>query len=119
MARVEPFDFDHHLVSAHDQIISSALREIGDYSPGPRRSEHIPEEENQMDKHESVRSIPLRDVLSQFGFTDFKKRSGKNEWFGACPFHEAKKNKTSFSFTDEKFNCFSCGEHGSLHTPAS
>jgi len=66
-----------------------------------------------MDKYQDVRSIPLGSVLAQLGFTGFKKRPGKKEYFGKCPFHQPKKNNTSFSFTDEKFNCFSCGEHGS------
>lgn len=67
------------------------------------------------DPYQEVRSIPLRDVLSMLGIplNQFKKRAGKKEWYGPCIFHTAKKNKTSFSFTDEKFNCFSCGEHGS------
>jgi DNA primase len=65
-----------------------------------------------MDRFEDVRRIPLRDVLMSFGYCNFKKRAGKAEWYGGCPFHDAKKNKTSFSFTAEKFNCFSCGEHG-------
>jgi DNA primase len=66
-----------------------------------------------MDKYQDVRSIPLGSVLAQLGFTGFKKRPGKKEWYGKCPFHQPKKNNTAFSFTDEKFNCFSCGEHGS------
>jgi DNA primase len=66
-----------------------------------------------MDKYQDVRSIPLGSVLAQLGFTGFKKRPGKKEHYGKCPFHQPKKNNTSFSFTDEKFNCFSCGEHGS------
>ena len=66
-----------------------------------------------MDKYAEVRSIPLGSVLASLGFTGFKKRPGKKEHYGKCPFHQPKKNNTSFSFTDEKFNCFSCGEHGS------
>lgn len=66
-----------------------------------------------MDKYQEVRSIPLGTVLAQLGFAGFKKRPGKKEWYGKCPFHNPKKNNTAFSFTDEKFNCFSCGEHGS------
>jgi DNA primase len=66
-----------------------------------------------MDKYQDVRSIPLGSVLASLGFTGFKKRPGKKEHYGKCPFHQPKKNNTSFSFTDEKFNCFSCGEHGS------
>jgi DNA primase len=66
-----------------------------------------------MDKYQDVRSIPLKSVLASLGFTDFKKRAGKQEWYGRCPFHDPKKNKTSFSFDERRFNCFSCGEHGS------
>ncbi len=65
-----------------------------------------------MDKYQDVRSIPLGSVLAQMGFTGFKRRPGKQEHYGKCPFHQPKKNNTSFSFTDEKFNCFSCGEGG-------
>ena len=66
------------------------------------------------DKYSEVRRISLRSVLQMLGYelTKFKRRSGKQEWYGSCIFHEAVKNKTSFSFTDEKWNCFSCGEHG-------
>jgi len=66
-----------------------------------------------MDKYQDVRRIPLGSVLAQLGFTGFKKRPGKKEHFGKYPFHQPKKNNTSFSFTNEKFNCFSCGERGS------
>lgn len=66
-----------------------------------------------MDKYQDVRSIPLGSVLAQLGFAGFKKRPGKKEWYGRCPFHQPKKNNTSFSFDDRRFNCFSCGEHGS------
>ena len=66
-----------------------------------------------MDKYQEVRSIPLGSVLASLGFTGFKKRPGKQEWYGACIFHGPKKNKTSFSFDERRFNCFSCGEHGS------
>jgi DNA primase len=65
------------------------------------------------DKYEAVRNIPLRDVLSMLGHAGWKQRRGKKEWTMKCPFHQPKKNNTAFSFTDEKFNCFSCGEHGS------
>src|SRR5215469_15942157 len=65
-----------------------------------------------MDKYQDVRSIPLGSVLASLGFTAFKKRAGKREWYGPCPFHSPKKNKTSFSFDERRFNCFSCGEHG-------
>src|SRR5262245_16174068 len=65
------------------------------------------------DIYQDVRSIPLGSVLASLGFTDFKKRPGKQEWYGGCPFHDPKKNKTSFSFDERRFNCFSCGEHGS------
>lgn len=66
-----------------------------------------------MDKYEDVRSIPPGSVLASLGFTGFKKRGGKQEWFGKCPFHDPKKNKTSFSFDERRFNCFSRREHGS------
>lgn len=66
-----------------------------------------------MDAYADVRNIPLKSVLAQLGYTDFKKRAGKQEWYGRCPFHDPKKNKTSFSFDERRFNCFSCGEHGS------
>src|ERR1700704_2197066 len=58
-------------------------------------------------------AFPLGSVLAQLGFAGFKKRPGKKEWYGKCPFHQPKKKNTAFSFTDEKFNGFSCGEHGS------
>lgn len=58
-----------------------------------------------MDEYQDVRSIPL--VLASLGFTGFKKRPGKKEHYGKCPFHQPKKKSTSFSFTDEKFNYFS------------
>lgn len=65
-----------------------------------------------MGKYQDVRSIPLGSVLASLGFLGFKKRPGKKKHNGKCPFHQPKKNNTSFLFTDEKFNCFSCGEHG-------
>jgi len=64
------------------------------------------------DQYEKLRSIPLRAVLIHFGLTEFKKRRGKDEWTMACPIHKAENNKTSFSFTDTKFHCFSCGAKG-------
>jgi hypothetical protein len=35
-----------------------------------------------MDKYQDVRSIPLRSVLAQLGFTGFKKRPAKKECYG-------------------------------------
>jgi hypothetical protein len=65
-----------------------------------------------MDKYQDACSIPFQSVLASLGFTDF--RSGLENRNGTeCIFHDAKKNKTSFSFDDRRFNCFSCGEHGS------
>jgi hypothetical protein len=64
-----------------------------------------------MDQYSGVRSIPLPDVLRSLGHAEMKKRAGKLEWTMKCPFHQPKKNSTTFSFTNEKFNCFSCGEH--------
>ena len=66
-----------------------------------------------MDKYESVRSIPLPDVLRMLGFIDMKRRRGKQEWTMKCPFHQPRKNSTCFSFDNRRYHCFSCGEHGS------
>lgn len=66
-----------------------------------------------MDKFQDVRSIPLGSVLAQLGFVGFKKRPGKKEHYEKCPSIKPRKTTRSFSFTDDKFNCFSCGEHGS------
>ena len=59
-----------------------------------------------MARYQDVTSIPLQVVFTSLGFTDFKKRGGKR--YGRCPFHTAKKNKTSFSFDERQLNCFSC-----------
>lgn len=65
------------------------------------------------DKYAAIRAIPLRDVLAMCGYTKWKSRKGGREFYGACPFHKPKHNKTSFSFDDRRFNCFSCSESGS------
>lgn len=45
-----------------------------------------------MEKYRDVRSIQLGSVLAQLGIAGFKKRRGKKEHFGKCPFHQPKKN---------------------------
>jgi hypothetical protein len=51
-----------------------------------------------MDQYSGIRSIPLPDVLRSLGHAEMKKRAGKLEWTMKCPFHQPKKNSTSFSF---------------------
>jgi hypothetical protein len=46
-----------------------------------------------MDKYQDVRSIPLRSVLASLGFTGFKKRAGKQEWYGVAPSTTQRKTK--------------------------
>lgn len=60
-----------------------------------------------MDKYQDVRSIPLGPVLASL-----EKRPGKKEHFGKCPFHQPKKNNTSFSFTNEKVQLLLVGSIG-------
>jgi DNA primase len=65
-----------------------------------------------MDAYIQARSVPLIDVLRHFGFSGWKHRKNGTEHYGKCPEHQPTKNKTSFSFTREKWNCFSCGWSG-------
>lgn len=66
-----------------------------------------------MDAYESLRALPLRDVLATLGFTGWKERKGGTEWSGKCPVHQPKANTTSFSFgAAGKFHCFSCAAKG-------
>lgn len=62
--------------------------------------------------HEELRSIPLIQVIRALGIDTKFKRRANGEYYGACIFHEPKRNQTSFSFTDSVFNCFSCGVKG-------
>jgi DNA primase len=64
--------------------------------------------------HDELRAIPLLSVFNLLGVRkDWKTRKGGSEHFGKCPFHEAKRNTTSFSFDESgKFHCFSCGAKG-------
>jgi len=66
-----------------------------------------------MDAYIQARSVPLLDVLRHFGFAKWKSRKGGSEHYGACPQHQPTKNKTSFSFTRDKWNCFGCSWSGS------
>lgn len=50
--------------------------------------------------------ITIREILEDYGITVSGKRI-------ACPIHDGN-NKTSFSFTNSAFNCFSCGRRGGL-----
>lgn len=63
-----------------------------------------------MDNYASVRSVPLLTVFGWLGIdtSKFKKRQGKQEFYGICPFHSTKNNQTSFSFTSDLAHCFSC-----------
>ena|GEM_PF-3786730 len=69
------------------------------------------------DKWEHLRQLAPLDVLSSLGVdvSTFKKRSGKLEWYGKCPFpgHNPKHNTTSFSVNaDGRYQCFGCSEKG-------
>jgi DNA primase len=63
---------------------------------------------------DSLRQIRLLSVLALLGVQfEFKTRKGDTEWYGPCPIHPAKTNRTSFSFdASGRFNCFSCGAKG-------
>jgi hypothetical protein len=50
--------------------------------------------------------ITIREILEDHGISVTGKRI-------ACPIHDGE-NKTSFSFTDSAFYCFSCGRKGGL-----
>ncbi len=64
-------------------------------------------------RRRSQGGLPLLGVLATLGFTEWRTRKNGTQWWGACPIHDAKRNKTSFSFdTAGKFNCFSCGAKG-------
>lgn len=68
-----------------------------------------------MDTYEEVRNLPLYSVLHSLGvFHEWKPRKGGLELGGKCPFHQAKKNMTSFNFVvaTGAFHCFSCGAKG-------
>lgn len=69
------------------------------------------------DKWEHLRQLAPLGVLSSLGVdvSTFKKRSGKQEWYGRCPMpgHNPKHNTTSFSINqDGRFQCFGCSEKG-------
>jgi hypothetical protein len=66
------------------------------------------------DQYQSLRELPLADVLRSLGVTtEWRSRKNGLEQFGKCPLHQAKKNNTSFSFhADGRWNCFPCGQKG-------
>lgn len=66
-----------------------------------------------MDSYAAVRALPLRAVLAHFGFEGFKKRPGREEYFGKCPIHNPQLNNTAFSFDDRVYHCFGCEAKGS------
>lgn len=67
-----------------------------------------------MNDIDSLRKIRLLSVLGVLGVqSEFKARKGNTEWYGPCPIHSAKTNRTSFSFDESgKFHCFSCHAKG-------
>lgn len=70
--------------------------------------------EEMMNDYDALRALPLVSVFSVLGVqSDWKARKGGSEFYGRCPFHQAKRNQTSFSFDSSgRFNCFSCGIKG-------
>lgn len=70
-----------------------------------------------MDKYEGLRNLNPLTVLNALwvDISTFKKRSGKQEWYGRCPMpgHNPKHNTTSFSVNlDGRFQCFGCQAKG-------
>jgi DNA primase len=63
-----------------------------------------------VDNYGAIRTIPLITVFGWLGIdtSKFKKRQGKSEHYGVCPYHQPKNNVTSFSFTDDLAHCFAC-----------
>lgn len=62
--------------------------------------------------YEEVRQIPLKAVLSAFGFNEWKERKGGTEFYGKCPIHRGE-NNTAFSYDSSgRFNCFVCSSKG-------
>lgn len=66
------------------------------------------------DAYADLRSLPLILLMPWLGLgTDWKERKGGTEYYGACPLHQAKTNKSSFSFhQDGRWHCFSCQAKG-------
>ncbi|MEW6214843.1 MAG: CHC2 zinc finger domain-containing protein [Nitrospirota bacterium] len=50
--------------------------------------------------------VTIRDILNSLGYYPKKRRM-------ACPIHRGK-NRTSFSFSEHYYHCFSCGASGGL-----
>lgn len=66
------------------------------------------------DAYKTIRELPFSAVAPALGIdlSTFKQRKD-GEWYGRCPLHDAKTNKTSFSYApDGKFHCFSCEAKG-------
>lgn len=66
------------------------------------------------DAYKSLRELPFSAVATTLGIdlSTFKNRTN-GEHYGKCPLHDAKNNKTSFSYSpDGKFHCFSCEAKG-------
>ena len=68
-----------------------------------------------MNDYDRLRSVSLLSVFQALGCdtSSFKRRAGKAEWYGKCPYHQAKANQTSFSFDETgRLHCFSCEVKG-------
>lgn len=66
------------------------------------------------DQYESVRNLPLEQVVSFLGFAqEWKPAKGGSELRGKCPICQPKKNQTAFNIApDGRFHCFGCEAHG-------
>jgi DNA primase len=70
-------------------------------------------EENNVDKYESIRSLPFPTLAAALGLDLARFRRRKEDWQGYCPVHNSKTNNNCFAYHDSgKFHCFSCDAKG-------